>query len=96
MKKIWGFIAAAFKQIWSLISDHNWDLDPWKIAGFVVYAYAILKIDEVFSLAKTTKDFGIISTLGGLVSILLTIGTFLFRQAKDHDAALMGKPNAGQ
>jgi hypothetical protein len=96
MKKIWDFIVSVFKQIWSLVSDHNWDLDPWKIAGFSVYGYAVLKINDIFLLARTTKDFGIISALAGLVSILLTIGTFLFRQAKDHDTALMGKPNAGQ
>jgi uncharacterized membrane protein len=97
MKKIVDFIKAAFKQVWSLITDHNWDLDPWKIAGFLVYAYAVVKINDVFEIAKTVKDFGIVSTLGGLISILLTIGTFLFKQAKDHDSALIaGKPSAGQ
>jgi hypothetical protein len=90
-----SWIARMAKQLWSLVTDHNWDFDPWKTGAIIVYIIAVLKVNEVFQLVKDTKDVSIILPLSGLISVLLTVATVLMKQAKDHDATLVSPPKAG-
>jgi hypothetical protein len=93
--KAWFLGSVLFKilkQLWSLVSDHDWDLDPWKIGGFVAYTFALLKANQLFDLVSAGKVDGMLAgTLGGLIAGFITVGTFLMNQAMAHDATLAKK-----
>jgi hypothetical protein len=79
------------KQFWSLVSDHGWDFDPWKAGGIACFIIAAIWGNDIFKLVlvKNVFDTGTLGILAGLVTGFITVGTFLFGQAKEHDSALI-------
>jgi hypothetical protein len=92
-KAVGKVAATVAKQIWSGVSDHQWDFDPWKAGGIAAFVLAAIWSSQVFdlALAKGVRDPGTLGVLAGLVTAFITVGTFLFGQAKSHDNALIGK-----
>jgi hypothetical protein len=91
-----SLIWKALKQLWALISDGEWDLDPWKIGGIGAFILAAIWGMQVFRLAAKGSDAATLGILAGLVSVFVTVGTFLFNQSRKNDAALMGKTPTAQ
>lgn len=74
------------RQLWSIVSDKDWDFDPWKLSGFGAFGVATWIALRVVDLSgKPTVDPVVIGTLAGLVTAFITVGTFLFGQSRQND-----------
>ena len=95
----WNLIWTVAKQGWSLVSDHQWDFDPFKLAGFASFAFAAFIAFQVIDLAKAAApNPTALTVLAGLVASFITVGTFLFSQARKQDevqAKLTQDPGPG-
>jgi hypothetical protein len=88
IKKLWASIKKIGKQLWSLVSDRQWDADPYKIAGFGCVIFAVILAFRVFTAATAGKTGTDLATLAGLVGSIIAVGTFLFSQARKSDETL--------
>jgi hypothetical protein len=79
------------KQLYSTITDHNWDVDVFRLGGIAAYIMAgelsMKLINQVSSITDTK-----FVTAVGLVSVVSGMGTALFSQSRKHDDTLAGKP----
>jgi len=81
------------RQLWSLVSDHEWNFDPFKIGGFAAFGLSASLILHVVEMTNATHpDAVLIGIVSGLVTVPITMGTFLFSLASKSDQALMSKP----
>jgi nitrate/nitrite transporter NarK len=88
--KLWTAIRTAARQLWSLVSDHEWDLDPYKLGGFGAYVIAGILALKTAALVSDISDTKL-GIMAGLVSVVGGLGTTLFGQARRNDATLAGK-----
>ena len=75
-QKVWAAIVAFFKQLWSLVTDKDWDADAQKIVGilavslgFAVMATCTLKWDfqgqaPIYGSALITLGVGLLGWRG--------------------------------
>lgn len=94
LKGLWTAIKAIGKQLWSLVSDRQWDFDPYKVAGFLCVAVALVLGFKVFAAAMAGKTGADLATLAGIVASIIAVGTFLFNQARKSDETLKPAPAA--
>lgn len=84
-KKLWSKVKIVLKQLWSLVTDYQWDFSVYKVSGIACLVLAI-----IFAFA-TGKATGFVS---GLFLILLAFAfgaasMILFGTARKDDAAQM-------
>ena len=95
LSALWRGIKAALRQLWSLVTDHAWDADPYKLGGFAAYIVAGILAFRVFDAAAKVDNLAL-GILAGLVSIVAGLGTTLFSMSRQHDATLIAQvPPAG-
>lgn len=75
------------KKLLSPILDRQWDLDPYKIAGFFFFYKAYDFSNKLFLQPSTLSDVKM-GILGGIITALITIGTFMFNQGRKSDETL--------
>jgi hypothetical protein len=92
LKGLWNAIKSIGKQLWALVSDRQWDFDPYKVAGFVCVAVALVLGFKVFAAAMAGKTGADLATLAGIVASVIAVGTFLFNQARKSDETLKPAP----
>lgn len=74
------------RQLWALVSDKDWDFDPWKISGFGAFVLAGWTALKVIGLIdKGVTDAAVLGIPAGLVTAFITVGTFLFGQSRTND-----------
>ena len=86
--KLWPRIG---RELWSLISDHEWNFDPYKVGGFGAFGFSVFLILRVLELVDRNAPTAAIGIVAGLVASGITMGTFLFSQARKSDESLMNK-----
>lgn len=92
--KAWTAIKAGFKQLASLVTDPQWDLDVFRVAGLAAYVVAgviALKTVELMPVIDAAR----LGIGAGLASLVGGFGTALFGQARQSDAT-MQPPQAGK
>jgi len=86
--KLWETVKLFAKKLLSPILDREWDLDPYKIGGFALFAVAIkiaLAILPQLAIIETDK----LLSLTGLISAFITAGTFMFSHSRKSDDTLL-------
>lgn len=75
------------KKILSPILDRQWHLDPYKIAGFFFFYKAYEFSNKLFLQSSNLSDIKM-GIFGGIVTALITVGTFMFDQGRKSDDTL--------
>jgi hypothetical protein len=77
-----------WKKPFAWLFDHEWDLDPYKIAAFVlVWQFAVV-VQKTMALIDVKTDAGLVAIAASLLVPITTMITFLFNFSKEHDANL--------
>jgi hypothetical protein len=87
---VWDKVLFIGKQLWSLVSDHQWDFDPYKLGGFASFVFAGWLALKTVALAEAKADFSSVSVIAGLVTVVIGMGTVLFSQSRKADGVLAG------
>jgi nitrate/nitrite transporter NarK len=82
--KLWATIKAAAKQLSSLVTDKEWDLDVYRVGGIAAYVVAGILALRTSALVTELSDTKL-GIMAGLVSAIAAIGTTLFSQARKND-----------
>jgi len=96
MKGFFTALENVGKQIWSVVSDYEGDLDVWKLAGLSAFVFSAFLAVDTMNMIKAGKDVGICGIAAGLVTGFITVGTFLMGQSHNVDKAQIGASNGGQ
>jgi hypothetical protein len=73
--------------------DEDFDLDIFRIVGFIAYSGAIVIAFKTVSLALTELPTEKLAIVAALVISLSTVGTLLFSQARKGDASRIDARN---
>lgn len=80
------------KQLAAIITDHDWDIDPFKIGGFAAFGLSAFLIFRVLDMVQVPRpDVALVGIIAGLVTVPITMGTYLFGLARKSDQALIDK-----
>jgi hypothetical protein len=90
--KAWALVKKGLKQIAALFTDHEWNLDIYRIGGVAAYIIAGLIALRVSELLPTL-DAARLGIGAGLASFVGGLGTTLFGQARKADAAILAQPS---
>ena len=86
------FVVTLATQAWALVSDHEWDFDPYKLGGFAAFGFCAYVALEVMDMVKKPgADPALVGIVAGLVVTFVSVGTFLFSQSRKNDADLRDK-----
>lgn len=95
------FLSALGRGILAIIGDHEFDPDPFKIGGFAAFGLSAFLIFRVLDMVSEPKpDVALVGIVAGLVTVPITMGTYLFGLARKSDQSLIDKgppstPNGG-
>ena len=80
------------RQIVAPITDHQWDIDGFKIGGFACFGLVGWVVIEVVKMAeRPAPDVAVISVIAGLATVVVGMGTTLFGMARKNDSLLIQK-----
>jgi|SRR5579872_1682541 len=90
-----GFWASLGRHLLSLVTDHEWDLDLYKIGGLASFGMVFFLVFKVISMIEATPAVPIaaVGIVAGLVASMITMGTFLLNFSRQNDLSLMNKGN---
>lgn len=80
-----------WKQALAWVMGEDWQLDPYKIAAFVLLWKFSQIMDEIMVMvsAKPAIDVALVGIAAGVLATLATMITFLFNYSKEHDRKLL-------
>lgn len=78
-----------WKRPFALILDSDWDLDPYKVAGFVLLWQFCEVVTTTMRLIEDEGDVALIGVGAGLLLPITTMATFMFNYSKEHDKKLL-------
>jgi hypothetical protein len=79
-----------WKKCFAWLLDSEWDLDPYKIAAFLLVWQFASVTQKVLVMADAGADIGHIGVVSALLLPITTMITFLFNYSKENDQKLLG------
>jgi hypothetical protein len=83
--RIWSAIVHMVKELFAFVTDYQWHLDGYKIAGFGAFGFAAWLATQTVQIAQKPELAGSALTLSGLVTVFSGVGYFMFGHAKTLD-----------